>query len=289
MNRSAVVSSEDEYLGEHHVYEPHRVGLPKFRPYFRELWRRRSFATELAHTKMDAANTDTVLGQAWLVLNPLLLAGVYYLLVSVLSGGRHSGPGYLAHITGALFLFYFISGSMTSGANAVTSSGRLIMNTSFPKMLLTLSVVYQSLRRFLPTMIVYFAIHLLSDQPIGLVLLWMVPVLALATLFALGLANVLATLQVYFRDTASFLPYFVRIWLYLSPILLTVEQIRSKFKGLHGVNPLYSLLGCWSSVIDHGRAPELSLLLQAVAWSVGVFVVGSLVFMSREREFAVRL
>lgn len=287
--KPTVVSPEDDYLGEHHVYEPHRVGLPRFRPYFRELWRRRSFATELAHTKMDASNTDTVLGQLWLVINPLLLAGVYYLLVSVLSGGRQSGPGYLAHITGALFLFYFISTSMTSGANAVTSSGRLIMNTSFPKMLLTLSVVYQALRRFLPTMIVYFAIHVLSDQPIGFVLLWMIPLLALAAVFALGLANVLATLQVYFRDTASFLPYFVRIWLYISPILLVVEQIKDKFKGLHPINPLYSILGCWSSVIDHGKAPDPALLAQAVAWAFGTLVVGSLVFMSREREFAVRL
>lgn len=287
--KPTVVSPEDEYLGEHHVYEPHRVGLPKFRPYFRELWRRRSFATELAHTKMDAANTDTVLGQLWLIINPLLLAGVYYLLVSVISSGRHSGGDYLAHLTGALFVFYFISGSMSSGANAVTSSGRLIMNTSFPKMLLTLSVVYQSLRRFLPTMVVYFAIHLLAGLPVGWVLLWLFPVLGLAVLFATGLANVLATLQVYFRDTASFLPYFVRIWLYVSPILLYVEQIRDKFKGLHPINPLYSILGCWSIVIDEGRVPDAALLGQAVAWAVGVFVVGSLVFMSREREFAVRL
>ena len=287
--KPSAVSPEDEYLGEHHVYEPHRVGLPRLRPYVREIWRRRSFATELAHTKMDAANTDTVLGQLWLVINPLLLAGVYYLLVSVLSNGQHSGLDYLAHITGALFVFYFISGSMTNGANAVTSSGRLIMNTSFPKMLLTLSVVYQSLRRFLPTMIVYFAIHFAAGLGVGPELVWLVPVLLLATVFALGLANVLATLQVYFRDTAGFLPYFVRIWLYVSPILLTVDQIKDKFKGLHPINPLYSILGCWSSVIDHGEAPDPALLAQAVAWSVGTFVVGALVFMSREREFAVRI
>ena len=79
---NSVVSPEDEYLGQHHVYEPHRIGLPKLRPYVREIWRRRSFATELAHTKMDAANTETVLGQLWLIINPLLLAFVYYLLVT---------------------------------------------------------------------------------------------------------------------------------------------------------------------------------------------------------------
>jgi teichoic acid transport system permease protein len=283
-----VVSPEDDYLGEHHVYEPHRIGLPKLRPYVRELWRRRSFATELAHTKMDAANTETVLGQLWLILNPLLLAFVYYLLVTVINPGK-GGIDYLAHITAGLFAFYFVSTSLTTGANAVLSSGRLIMNTPFPKMLLTGSSTYTALRRFLPTLVVYFAIHLMADRPVGPVLLLLVPIFALLTLFALGLANVLATLQVYFRDTASFLPYIVRIWLYVSPVLLTAEDIRHKFRGLHVLNPLYSLLGAWTDVLDEAKVPGAGLWLQAVAWSVGMFLVGSVLFMSRERDFAVRI
>jgi ABC-type polysaccharide/polyol phosphate export permease len=285
----SVVTPEDEYLGEHHVYEPHRVGLPPFGPYFRELWRRRAFATELAHTKMDAANTETFLGQLWLVVNPLLLASVYYLLVTVISAGKHGGVGYLAHITAGLFAFYLISTSMTTGAQAVLSSGRLIMNTPFPKMLLTLSTTYTAIRRFFPTMVVYLAIHLMAHRPIGPVLLLLVPIFLIMILFALGLANVLATLQVYFRDTSSFLPYFVRIWLYVSPVLLTADQIRDKFRGLHVLNPLYSILGAWTDVLDEGAVPSLDIWLQALAWSLGVFTVGSLLFMSRERDFAVRL
>lgn len=286
---NSVVSPEDQYLGEHHVYEPHRIGLPQLGPYVRELWRRRAFATELAHTKMDATNTETFLGQLWLIMNPLLLASVYYLLVNVISAGKHSGLPYLAHITGGLFAFYYVAGTMSSGANAVTSSGRLIMNTSFPKMLLTVSTVYHAFRRFLPTMVVYFVIHFAAHLPTSLVLLWLLPVLALITVFALGLANILATLQVYFRDTASFLPYFTRIWLYVSPVLLTVEQIEHKFHGLHALNPLYSILGAWTTVLDEDRAPGTSLLLQACAWSFGTFLVGALMFMTREREFAVRI
>ena len=284
----ARVSPEDEYLGEHHVYEPHRVGLPKLRPYVRELWHRRTFALELARTEMHAASTDTVLGQAWLILNPLLLSVVYYLLVTVISPSR-GGIHTLAHITGGLFVYYFITTAMQSGASAVTQSGRLILNTSFPKMLLTLSDVYLSLRRFLPTMVVYFAIHLAAGRPVTLTLLWLLPILLIAMVFATGLANLFATLQVYFRDTASFLPYFIRIWLYLSPVLLTVHEIRDQFHGLHALNPLYSILGAWTTVIDDDAAPSLTLLAQAVAWALVTFLVGSVVFMSRERDFAVRI
>ena len=77
---------------ETHVYEPHRVGLPLIRPYVRELWRRREFAFELSRTKLQAQHFDTVFGQFWLVLNPLLLALVYFVLVDILRHG-HRPPG----------------------------------------------------------------------------------------------------------------------------------------------------------------------------------------------------
>src|SRR5215207_8208185 len=70
----------------YHHYGPHKAGLPPLVPYFRELWHRRSFAAELSKASMRGANTTTFFGQAWLILNPLLLAGVYYLLVTIIRG-----------------------------------------------------------------------------------------------------------------------------------------------------------------------------------------------------------
>ena len=70
-----------ELIPEVQVYEPHRAGLPPLRPYVTELWRRRHFAAELSRATMRAANTRTFFGQVWLILNPLLLAFVYYVLV----------------------------------------------------------------------------------------------------------------------------------------------------------------------------------------------------------------
>src|SRR4051812_45418459 len=74
----------DEFNSELHVYEPHRVGLPKLGPYIREVWRRREFAFELSRTKLRSQHYNTAFGQLWLVLNPLLLAGVYFVLVDIL-------------------------------------------------------------------------------------------------------------------------------------------------------------------------------------------------------------
>lgn len=287
---------DEEFLGERHVYEPHRAGLPPFRPYFRELWRRRQFAFELARTQMHAANTDTVFGQLWLVLNPLLLAGVYFLLVTIIQGGTSDNPTFFATLTSGLFLYQFVTGALAAGTTSVTSGGRLILNTSFPKMLLTVSTVYTAFRRYLPTLAVYAVIHAIVVRTLTWNVLWMIPILALATLMGLGLANIFATLQVYFRDTASFLPYFIRIGLYVSPVLWVVPQPGEGANRLHELvislgwlNPMFGILATQGQVLIEGISPNPLFLLYATAWAIGLFVVGSLLLMSREREFAVRL
>lgn len=288
MNATSV---DEEFNPSVHVYEPHKVGLPALRPYFKALWQRREFAAEMSRTNIRAANTNTFFGQVWLVLNPLLLAGVYYLLVDIIAGGasKTDGAERFAHMCGGLFAFYYFSGAMTAGAASVVGGGKLLMNQSFPRMLLPLSAVRTAFFRFLPTLVVYFAIHLLMRQPLHWEMLLAPVFLVFLTIFAAGMGMIFAALQVYFRDTTSFLPYFVRIWLYLSPVLWFAEDAPAKFKGFIQYNPLYTLLGGWTDLLVRGDFPVWQMWAGAAFWAVAAFVIGSLFFMSREREFVVRL
>ena len=63
----------------------------------------------------------------------------------------------------------------------------------------------------------------------------------------MGLAALMATLQVYFRDASSFLPYVMRIWLYLSPVLWFADQAPAQFAKYMVLNPLFSLIGGWTT------------------------------------------
>ncbi len=275
------------YVTEYQVYEPHRVGLPPLRPYFTELWRRREFAAELSRSGMRAANTRTFFGQIWLVLNPLLLAAVYYLLVSILAD--RGGLDYMVHLVAGLFAYYFVTGCISAGAGSVTGGGSLVMNMSFPRLLMPLSAVRTAFFRFLPTLVVYLIIHLLAGAPWSFTMLLALVFLAMMVVFAAGMAAVVAAVQVYFRDTASFLPYLIRIWLYLSPVLWFAEDVPERLRPFMVLNPLYSLLGGWSDLLVRGQLPSPGLWLAAAGWSVAAAVVGALFFMSRERDFAVRL
>ncbi len=277
------------------VYEPHKAGLPPLTPYIRDLWSRRHFAAAYSRAGIRAANTQTFFGQMWLVINPLLLALVYFLLVVVIRGGATgdfsiaNGIEYLAHITAGLFLFTLVTGAIQTGAASITGGGKLILNIPFPRLLMPLAAVRTAFFRFLPTLPVFIVIRLLAGAPWNLAILLSVYFLFMAILLSVGLAAFFATTQVYFRDTTSFLPYFTRIWLYLSPVLWLPAPAYEKLGNIVFLNPMYPILGGWDETALLATVPPLPIFIWSAVWAVVILVGGSLFFMSRERDFAVRV
>ncbi len=279
---------ENDFAEEHHVYEPHLVGLPPLVPYIREAWRRRAFAVELARTRLRAQHFNTAFGQLWLVLNPLMLACVYFILVDILRGGSNR-EGFFAHLVAGIFAYHLVSDAVRNGTKSVVSGGRLILNSAFPRVLLPCSSVVQAVMRFLPTVVIYLVLHVASGRPIGPELLWVLVLFGLLVVLSTGLAMIVGALQVYFRDLKSFMPYLLRVWLFASPVLYYADQMPDKYHVLLYVNPLGELLAAWSDVINQGLSPSVEQLAVGAAWAFGLLVAGFLFFVSREREFAVRL
>ncbi len=273
-------------------YAPHHNGLPPMGTYLKELWQRRDFAYELSRANMRADNSATVFGTIWLVLNPILMAGVYFLLVNILTSRGRSNPEYFVHLTTSLFVFTLITTCANTGTTSVTTAGKLILNTAFPRLLIPLAAVITAVMRFLPTLVVTLILLIVTPSTH-----WS-PTMLLAVVFVLlmvllgtGIASFFATCQVYFRDTVNFLPYFIRIWLYLSPVLWVPNDIAGNALQpiAQIVNPAYSLLTGYTSLLLHGTIPGPTVWLTAAVWSIAVFLLGTLFFIWRERDFAVRI
>ena len=244
----------------------------------------------MSKATLRGADVNTVFGQMWLILNPLLLAGVYYLLVTIIRQ-RHD-PALFTHLTLSLFAFTIVSTSVTSGATSVTKSGKLLINTAFPRLLIPLSAVRTAFFRFLPTVPVYLVFHIAFGSPWHPRMILSIYFLVCMVVFGMGLAAFFATLQVYFRDTSSFLPYFVRIWMYLSPVLWLPENVAHFSKTvltLIQLNPMYAMVGGYAEAIQEGKVPALGLFVSSGLWAVAAAAIGFLFFISRERDFAVRL
>jgi ABC-type polysaccharide/polyol phosphate export permease len=269
------------------VYEPFKAGLPKLGRYGKALWSRRTFIKEFSKSELREQHFDSAFGQLWLVLNPLLLSGVYFILIMIIGGATDSAR--YAHLTASLFLFYLLANSLTAGVKSVTAGQKLILNTAFPRIMLPISAVVIAVFKFLPTLIVFVVIKAIVGSPFTFEMLWAIPVLLITIFLALGLAITISCVNVYFRDTASFLPYLTRTLLYLSPILYEATALKPKLRAIEIFNPLFPILDSWSRAMVHGQPPHLSSMLQGLAWATGIFFIGTYFFLSRERDFAVRL
>ena len=137
---------------------------------------------------MRAAHSDTFFGQLWLVLNPCCWPPFTMYSSRILAG--RGGFEYFVHLVAGLFAFYFISNCITAGAASITGGGRLVMNMAFPRLLMPFSAVRTAFFRFLPTMIVYFAFHIIGGLPWSPVMLLALVFLALMIVFGLGAAAI---------------------------------------------------------------------------------------------------
>ena len=279
-----------ETNSEIRILRPFRAGMPNLRQYFKDVRDRKEFVLELSRAEREEERLDTVFGQLWSVLSPLLSAGVYYLFIFVVQGG-HQGPQFFLHLVAGIFIFEFVSTAATRGSNSIIRAGALINNTSFPRVLLPLTDVLTAFRIFVPAMFVYAVFQLALMIPTSIAALQAIPALILIVLFTSGLAMFAAAAQIYFRDTKSLMPFVLRLTMFASPGLYFPEQAKALFDGrlLAALNPVFCMVQIFSGSLVRGDTFDLWTWLIAIFWALASFVGGFWFLVTREGEFAARI
>jgi ABC-type polysaccharide/polyol phosphate export permease len=275
------------------TYEKTRSGMPKLRPYIADTWSRRPFIWHLARTSLKAENYDTAAGQIWIVLNPLFMALVYLMVRSIFMGGSNSAEraNNIDNLIMGVFFFKFASAALGNGANSILANSQMVLNTAFPRIIFPLSAAIQAFMEFLPTLLVFFAIHWYLDQPFSHAMVYLPVVVLLLVVFNMGLSLFFAPLNVLYKDVKSFVPYISKVWLFATPVMYTVGEIEENAPQLLRwlqLNPLFPFFAVLEDIFD-GVTPPLYYLGWAALWSFGFFVVGTILFLRKERYFARRL
>jgi ABC-type polysaccharide/polyol phosphate export permease len=269
-----------------------RTGLPPLSNYIRDAWTYRTFAVHWSRADVKARNFDTFFGRVWHVINPLLFGLIYFVFVGIVGGGGFDDMERLAMIVGNLYAWLFFSGVITTSVGAVQSgAGGILTMSSIPRVVLPMASAITAANLFLRSLLAYVPIHMIGQRGLHIEMLW-IPFLGLLTLMAgLGIALVMAVLNVYFRDISRLLPHVMRLWMYLSPVIWDYTRVLDSAE-LARLNPLYPLMTAWTIAFGGSLDPTgpgiVSQIGWSAAWSVVALVVGFLVFVSREDEFAVR-
>ena len=261
---------------------------PKPGRYLRDVWQYRDFAVATAIYDHRAANNGFLLGRLWNVLTPLLRIAVYGLIFSVLLAGRRP-PDFLAFLAAGIFVFIFMQSIVTEGAASLDRNGGLLRSLTFPRAILPVSVTLRQFLKFRYEAAVMFVVVVAVARTVsGGWVVFVLAVVPMMTLFALGGALLLAPVVLRFRDTVRFLPFVFRLTFYLSGVLFPIALLVDEHGLLQFLlaNPFYVFVSLARHLVLAPDPQAAGLWLAAVLWTGASVTLGLWFFRRDEHRYA---
>ncbi|QXD32525.1 ABC transporter permease [Candidatus Pelagisphaera phototrophica] len=233
---------------------------------------------------------DSVIGGLWIVLNPILMLGLYVLVFGYIFGGSFSPSGtkmeYGIGIYVGLSLYGLIGETLSSAPNLILSKSGLVGKISFPLEIIPLTSLLQSIYRFLISIFIslIFAIfYKLEISPILFILpIIVVPVLLLAC----GIAFLFSALGVFFRDLQNVTNLLSRGLFFASAIFYPINSIPEDIFNYLKYNPVVLAIDSARNLILWGEIPNYNQLIYLYCFSIVTFIVGLTVYRNLKKAFA---
>ena len=245
---------------------------------------------QLALRDFKQRYVGSVLGWLWGVLHPLVLLAIYTFLFRYAFGARlppeEATDSYPLFLLAGMLPWLLFSESLTRSATVLQEHAGLIKRSVFPSEALPMSVLASTLASHAISILVLLVASAAWGQPVGWTLASLPIWVALLALFSLGLAWVVAGLQVYLRDTSHVLSVALTAWFWLTPVFLPEVFYQDRFAFVLEWNPLrYVVLGYRGSILG-GRLPDPAQLAVLTAVALGACAAGALFFRRVQRGFA---
>ncbi len=181
-----------------------------------ELWRYRHLVRSLVVRDLKVRYRSSVLGFLWSLVNPLLMMGVLSLVFGVFFKGQARHPH--VFMLAAILPWNWFSAAVAGGMMSVVANAPLINKIYFPREILPLAVVLAELVNFVLALPILLVIVALAGIPLTLHALWLPVVIVIQALFTLGVVLLLATANVFYRDTGIIMGVVLQAWFFLTPI-----------------------------------------------------------------------
>ena len=223
---------------------------------------------------------QTVIGIAWVVLQPLLSMGVYTIFFGRLAKLPSDGLPYPVFYFAALVPWTYFASALQNATNVVVENQRVITKVYFPRLILPLSSVVSGLVDFSVAFIVLILMTLSFRFTPGAAMLWLPVFILLAIATALGIGLWLSALNALYRDVRYVTPFLVQFWMLASPVAYPSSLVPAKWRWLYGLNPMAGVIeGFRWALTGHGQSP--GALLLASTGAVLLLLLGGLLFFQR--------
>lgn len=254
------------------------------------VWQYRELLYFLVWRDIKVRYKQTLLGVAWVVLQPLISMVVFSFLFGKLLNVPSGGVPYAIFSYAALLPWNYFSASLTKSSSSVVNSANLVTKVYFPRLVIPISGVLSGLVDFAISFVVLMGLMAYFKIPPTLSWLYLPAFLLLALLTALGFGLWFSALNVRYRDVNYLIPYLVQVWMYLTPVIYATTLLPERFQFLLAINPMtavtegfrWALLG---SCLADAQAPG-PVIIVSIAISLVVLLSGAIYFRHTERSFA---
>lgn len=254
----------------------------------RELYDYREMIKSLIHKELRGKYEASFLGFLWSFLNPLFQLLIYTVVFSVIM--RAGIKNFYIYLFIGLVPWNFFSSSVMGGSSCIVAHVNLVQKIYFPKMVLPIANVTSAFINMLITSIITFIFILLSGEGFNVSAVLFLPLVALIEyIFALGICLFASALTVFFRDLEYILGIIMMAWLYLTPIMYTIEMIPDNVRWIFYINPMTSIISAYQDILYYKRIPHMSSLLLILGISIVALLLGVFVFVKLEKKFAEEL
>jgi len=249
-------------------------------------WNCRELMWNLANREITQRYKQSVLGYAWVILNPLFQLIVMSFVFDIVLKVPSLGVPFILFLSAALLPWNLFTQSLSSASNALVGNSNLITKIYFPREILVYSTIIAKIVDFGYSCIVLLFFLVIFRIPITPYYIWLPLIFVIQLFLIAGIALLVAALNLFYRDIQYLLNLILLLWMYVTPIMYPIEIIPAKYRFIMSLNPMAVIVNAYRQVLLSGKDPNVASLSVAAVVSVAVFVFGFIVFKKLEGEFA---
>lgn len=247
-----------------------------------DLYRHRQLILALTARDLKARYRGSILGFFWSLANPLLLLGVYTLVFTRFFPDNPI-TAYPVFLLTGLLPWTFFAAAVLESTVSISSNGGLIKKVMFPAEALPVVVVLSHLVHFalaIPVLLVAMLAFTLAHQFTLSATILLVPVLMIVqTFFVAGIAMVVASASVLFRDLRDIITNLMQLGFFITPIIYQIDRVDSRMlRALLRLNPMTPFVVAYQDVLYWGRLPRISDAFLMLAYALASIALGMTVF-----------
>ncbi len=251
------------------------------------LFQYKDLIMQLARRNIITRYKRSILGIAWTMLNPL---GIMIVMSVVFSRVFNRTEAYPVYLLSALLGWQFFSQTTTGCMNSMLWGSGLFQRSYIPKAGFVVSTIFSGIINLLFSLVPLFLIMLVLHVPFRLSLVALPAAILILAGFALGVGLLLSSYVVIFPDLSEMYPILLTAWMYMTPIMFPEDIYYDILGGwILKLNPLFHILRLFRMVIYEGIFPTSQQWLIGAGLSIGMILIGWMVFTKQADKYGYRV